>query len=90
MASIHFKVCKGSAILLKLVKFDVILLTQIQRLNNSLSCNPFEGLLPHAVGRDPKRLTSYLSFYLFFVKLLLYKRMNMEKFCLSAIISGLV
>lgn len=62
MASIHFKVCKGSVTLLKLVKFDVILLTQIQRLNNSLSCNPFEGLLPHAVGRDPKRLTSYLSF----------------------------
>lgn len=37
----------------KLLKFDPILSTQIQRLNNRLTCNPFKVLLFLATGRCP-------------------------------------
>lgn len=51
--STHFKPCRDSATFLKLFKFHPVLPTQIQSLNNRLTCNAFKVLLLLAIGRDP-------------------------------------
>lgn len=60
--STQFKAWRDSATVLKLIMFEPILSTQIQRLNNRLTCHPFKMLLLLAIGRGPIVFLHQLSF----------------------------